>query len=128
MLVLVDTNVLIDFQRGSDEAGDFFDDFIDEENPLFSSVICAMELLRGARTKAEMQELTDLLKAFYILDVDAEVSREAYRLFSSYYLSHSLDISDSFIAATAVVNDMVLMTRNDKHFKMVEGLEVKRPY
>jgi predicted nucleic acid-binding protein len=39
-----------------------------------------------------------------------------------------LTIPDALIAATAIVQDLELVTDNDRHFKMIPELAVSRPY
>ena len=38
-----------------------------------------------------------------------------------------MSIGDSIIAATALINDRTLFTRNTKDFKHIDGLKVKNP-
>lgn len=35
-----------------------------------------------------------------------------------------IGVADSMIAATALANDLTLVTRNQKHFKRVRGLRI----
>lgn len=39
-----------------------------------------------------------------------------------------IKLPDAIIAATALVNDFVIISRNTKDFKNIEGLEVINPY
>lgn len=43
-----------------------------------------------------------------------------------YYLSHSMLLADALIAATAVNNGMALLTGNDKQYKIIKELEIKK--
>jgi predicted nucleic acid-binding protein len=46
----------------------------------------------------------------------------------AYHKSHGLVIPDAFIAATALVHNLELASDNERHFKMIPELAVKRPY
>jgi predicted nucleic acid-binding protein len=41
---------------------------------------------------------------------------------------HKTKLPDAIIAATALVNELTIITRNTKDFKKIEGLEVFNPY
>ena len=43
-----------------------------------------------------------------------------------YALSHSMMLTDALIAATAVQNNELLLTANDKHYKFIPNIEYKR--
>ena len=42
--------------------------------------------------------------------------------------SHKIKLPDAIIAATAMVYDFTLITRNTKDFKNIEGLELINPF
>ena len=42
-----------------------------------------------------------------------------------YTLGHSVELADALIAATCIENDEILFTANDKHYKVINGLELK---
>ena len=42
------------------------------------------------------------------------------------HLSHRLELADALIAATALVNGLPILTANDKHYKMIKELEIKK--
>jgi predicted nucleic acid-binding protein len=46
----------------------------------------------------------------------------------SFFLGHGLLIPDALIAATAFENGLVLYSKNIRHFEMLPGLRVIRPY
>jgi len=43
-----------------------------------------------------------------------------------HFISHSLQLADALIATTALVNGLQLVTGNEKHFKIIKELELKR--
>ena len=42
-----------------------------------------------------------------------------------HYLSHSMQIADAFIGATAAAYGVPLLTGNDKHYKVVKEIDLK---
>ena len=60
-----------------------------------------------------------------ILPVNEEISAKAMFYVEQHYLSHSMEIADALISATAVSQGLVLLTGNDKHYRVVKGLSLK---
>jgi predicted nucleic acid-binding protein len=125
---LLDTTVLIDLSRGSTEAADFIDDAFRSGTSLFVSAISAMELVAGCRDKTEVQQAAKLVATFALLHIAPAESATAYELMLAYSKSHGLSIPDAFIAATAMTQGLELATDNDRHFRVIRGLSVARPY
>jgi predicted nucleic acid-binding protein len=42
--------------------------------------------------------------------------------------AHKTKLPDAIIAATALVNELIIITRNTKDFDKIKGLEVLNPY
>ena len=51
----------------------------------------------------------------------------AYRLLKQFSRSHGLRVFDSLIAAAAIEEDRTLLTRNEKHFRMIPDLKLEVP-
>ena len=49
-------------------------------------------------------------------------------LFSRHYLSDGLGLIDALIAGTALGRCATLYTFNNKHFRVVSGLDMQQPY
>ena len=126
--LLLDTTVFIDLSRGNDDAADFVDAAIASQSELFISVISAMELIWGCRDKAEVKKIQKLIADFQLLQLSPLVSTQAYELMLAYSKSHHLAIPDALIAATALVSELELATDNERHFRMITDLAVRRPY
>jgi predicted nucleic acid-binding protein len=47
-------------------------------------------------------------------------------LVENYFLSHSLELSDAIIAATSLERQETLLTANDKHYKFIPNVQVKK--
>jgi predicted nucleic acid-binding protein len=86
-----------------------------------------MKLLAGARDKNEITALDKFLAAFSVVPLDASIGDLAYRLLRKYAKSHGLHVFDSLIAATALERGLTLVTRNYRHFSMIQELVVQMP-
>lgn len=52
----------------------------------------------------------------------------AYNSFASYRLSHGIGLLDALIAETIVGAGALFATFNDKHYRMISGLQFTQPY
>ncbi len=120
---LVDTDVFVDFLRGSAQGVAFVQE--NAQHILMSSIVVA-ELYAGAR-EDELVELDDLPRLFPVLPVTAEIARAAGLLKAEYGRSHGLGLADALVAATARQHGLALKTLNSKHFPMFPGLAPAYP-
>lgn len=123
--LLFDTDVLIDVGRGVREAVDTLE-AASHQNRVRISVVTEMELLVGCRNKDEQRTLYDFLDTCgaEILQLHAAISATAAELMQMYQLSHDLLIADALIAATAHERDCPLITKNQRDFEYIDGLNL----
>ncbi len=122
---LVDTDVLIDVQRGHPPALAWFAGLTDL--PAVPGFV-VMELIQDARNSQEIRQTLKLvapLRVVWPTEVDCA---RALSDFTAYHLSHGLGLLDVLIAACAVGLSATLYTFNDKHYRVVPGLVTVRPY
>jgi predicted nucleic acid-binding protein len=124
---LTDTDILIDSARGVPEAIQFIAACQAGGN-LSISIVSAMELVCGARDKLELQSIQQFTAALQVLPITESVSRNALQLIETFHPSHGLLLPDALIAATALDRGLKLYTKNARHFQMLPGLVVERPY
>ena len=110
---LIDTSVLVDnLRRGKYEEGSI-------------SIITLIEILRGVspRKRSKVKQLLE--KSFDVLNIDNKVILKYCDLYTLLKQEGQL-ISDAdlLIAATAIVNDLILVTK-DKDFERVKELGLK---
>lgn len=126
MQYLLDTNVVIDYlQLKIPMAGmAFISNIIDDNAPIIS-VISKMETL-GFNFPAEKEQL--IMEIFVnnslVLHVDDRVVNQTI----SIKKSKKIKLPDAVIAATALVHDCTLITRNISDFKGIDGLNLIDPY
>ena len=123
MVSIVDTDVMIDVSRANASAAGYLDSLIDPA----ISIITAQELIVGARDKRDLAGIDSLVSAFPVVHIDATIGQLAYDLLKRYAKSDGLRTFDSLIAATAIVRGLELVSRNRKHFAMIEGLRLQLP-
>jgi predicted nucleic acid-binding protein len=119
--VLCDTCVLVDFVNGRSEQ---ITELKANAIQLFINPVVELELLQGARNKAELLRLEKIIAMFYNVEMSVEVVDVARQLIKLYSLSHSLRLADALIAATALVYDLELLTYNLKDFRFIPELRL----
>jgi predicted nucleic acid-binding protein len=122
--MLIDTDVLIWYMRGNEKAFHV----VENLDNFFISVIAYMEIVQGLRNKKELNYLRKALHGWnaQILYVSEEISAKAMFYVEQHFLSHSMQLADALIGATAIAYGFPLLTGNDKHYKVMKDLEIKR--
>ena len=122
--MLLDTDILIWYMRGNQKAYNL----IEKLDSFYISVVTYIELVQGMRNKQEMNEFKNALKNWNckIVHVDEEISSKAMFYVERHFLSHSLQLADALIATTALANGLSIVTGNDKHFKIIKEVNIKK--
>jgi len=121
--VLIDTDILIDAGRGVKEPVDCLQHQTQEGAPAIS-VVTQMELIVGCRDKQEFQKVKKFLNRFEIISLDAQSSDIAVNLLVKYRLSHGLLIPDALIAASAMASGLPLLSKNQRDYRFINGLNL----
>ena len=124
---MLDTDIVVDSLRDFTLAIDYLED-VEQQGELRISRPTQMELIVGCRNRAELQRLGRFLRRFTMLDLTESIGQSAVALLRQYRLRHGLLIIDALIAATALAHGETLYTKNVRHFRMIPGLRVIRPY
>lgn len=123
-MLIVDTDVLIWYLRGNEKAFET----IENLDGFSISVVTYMELVQGMRNKKELNSLRQALYAWDtdILYITEEISAKAMFAVEQHFLSHAMQLADALIGATAVAYGLPLLTGNDKHYKIMKGIQIKK--
>lgn len=132
MGLLVDSSVLIRYERRGLSPQNLVED-LDEE--LATSAVCISELLVGlhrattndqrAKRDAFVKETIGLLE---VMPFDlAAASIHAELRFALFRAGEQIGASDAIIAATALANNLGVLTENVREFERVSGLIVVEP-
>jgi predicted nucleic acid-binding protein len=124
-MYLLDTDILIDIQRGHTPALTWFETLTD-----LPSVpgLMVMELIQSALNTQQVRKALKLVAPLTVVwPTEADCER-ALAHFTAYHLSDGLGLIDSLIAACAVGLPAALCTFNVKHYKVVPDLALAQPY
>lgn len=120
---MIDTDVLIEYLRGNDQAAKFLESL---EGDLIISAISVAELVSGVENSEEMEALDQFMLAFQTIPIDDALARQAGLIRQEVHPKHRVGLADALIAATALEFGAELFTFNRRHYPMVE--EVSLPY
>lgn len=118
---LIDTDVLIEYLRGSEQAAEFLEEL---EGELIISAISVAELFSGARGSEELAALDQFMLAFEVVPVDERLARQGGMIRQEYHTSHGVGLGDALIAASAMQGGVELVTFNRRHYPMVGNVRV----
>lgn len=122
---LIDTNAAIDYlAEAIPEKGlVFLDEVID--NGYSISLISRIELYAYSKLSEQDQVSLDIMIAqSSMLNINDAIIEQTIKIRKTY----KTKLPDAIIAATAMVHNLVLITRNLKDFDNIEGLEVINPH
>ena len=124
--VLIDTDIHIDFLRKTRASKAIFQDIRDEKIIGLSSAITEAELFSGEECNdlEKRKAVEELLSLSHKIEVDSVIAKKAGELRRIY----RIPLIDALIAASAMISESILYSRNVKHFKKVKGLKLKVPY
>ncbi len=137
-MYLVDTNVISEVRKKSKAnkgVRAFLKQVIEDESRMFISVVTVGELRRGvesirhrgdARQSKQLEKWLDALMAEYqdhILDINQDIAQ----LWGRLRAPHPENALDKQIAATALIYELTVVTRNHKDF-VKTGVRVLNPF
>lgn len=126
MNFLFDSNIVIYYLAGLD-LPDFALERLDEicQSGHQVSVISKLELLGYNFTSADDEDnTTEFINKSITYPFDKGIENETIRIRKN----TKVKLADAIIAATAIVNDLTLLTRNVGDFKNVPGLKIENPF
>ncbi|MFC1776416.1 type II toxin-antitoxin system VapC family toxin [Pseudomonadota bacterium] len=121
--MIFDTDIFICVQRGNEKAARL----IDKTEDRYLSIQSYMELLQGAKNKLQHKNIRDFISDFdfSVLPLSENIGHRALIYVEEYALSSNMRAGDAIIAATAIENNLPLVSSNAKHFKAVKELQLK---
>jgi len=119
--LVVDTSVIIDFLRSNNKENTLL--YMLAEEDLYVSIVTHTELYAGKsvwENSATRESLEKVLAGMSFVAVDKRISERAGHI-KSY---SDISLIDALIAATALIDNMELITLNNKDFEKVKGLKI----
>ena len=86
-----------------------------------------IECIQGSKSNLEKRKIKKYLDNFPLLPITPKISQRAIELIDRYSNSHGLLLADALIAATALENDLTIVTYNIDDFKFIDGLKYLKP-
>lgn len=131
MAVLIDTSILIAYERGQIDVTARVAGREGEE--AYLSVIAASELLHGVNRATDpairarrLAFVEAVLSRFPVLEIDLETARTHAALWSDLaQKGKMIGVHDSWLAATCIARDLTLVTANTREFDRVSGLNIE---
>jgi tRNA(fMet)-specific endonuclease VapC len=126
--MILDSTFLIDVLRGDDQVAERIEEIDATGTPCVSSVT-VMELMEGIyladASPSEREAVEDLLTNLTELPFDRRCAMEAGRVNADLIRDgERIDEADVMIAATALVHDHAVVTRNVDHFERIGSVSV----
>jgi len=120
MTMLLDSNIIIYSYQGEYQT---IDDLI-AANPIKLSEISYLETIGYQKiTPTEERYLLALFSSATVLPIDSFIIRQAAALRQQ----RKMSLGDAIIAATALIHDLTLLTRNTDDFKWIPDLTLINP-
>jgi predicted nucleic acid-binding protein len=122
--VIIDSDVLIWELRGNKKA----QKIIHENRPFSILVITYIELVQGMENKEELRKLIKQLSNWNveIIQINQDISTRAMIYVEEYFLSNSMEMADAMIAATCIHGSEILLTTNEKHYKHIPNIQLRK--
>jgi predicted nucleic acid-binding protein len=137
-MYLVDTNVISEVRKKSKAnkgVRAFFKQTIEDEIPMFISVVTVGELRRGVeliRYRGDVRQANQLEKWLQALlteyqDHILDINQDVAQLWGRLRVPHPENALDKQVAATALIYELTVVTRNHKDF-IKTGVRVLNPF
>ena len=126
MKYLWDTNIVIYYlqQQFSPNAEKYIDSLLLKSPPVISA-ITEIELLCWKTTsKKDIQVLQSFISDSFVIELEQTIKNKTAEIRKT----SNIKLPDAIIAATAILYDLELVSRNTKDFKNIKGLSLINPF
>jgi predicted nucleic acid-binding protein len=123
----LDTSVIIDYLRGKEKIVKKINSL---NGNLTSSYICLSELFEGVFRSKEKEKIKKIILGFFqslntVFTIDEKIAEKFGQLRKELkQKGEIIEDIDIFIAATCIVNNLILVTLNKKHFSRIKQLQI----
>ncbi|WP_255167048.1 type II toxin-antitoxin system VapC family toxin [Natrononativus amylolyticus] len=128
--MIVDTDVLIDVMQGTERAIEKIRALESQHVPLRISAVSQFELYHSVERIENPGErrrrIETVLESRPVYPADGPVMKKAGRIDGRLTADgRAIGIGDTIIGATALVNEVPVLTRNVDHFERIDGLDIE---
>ena len=128
MNFLIDTNIIIYRLKNM---GNINENFLNHRNDRISvSVVSYGEMVFGAKkskaAEKNLQTVNEIKNLFPIIDITPDIMDVFGEIKAqTQKIGRPSDDMDLLIAATAISNDLILVTHNTKHFEHIQNIKLQ---
>ena len=121
-----DTNTVIYYlqQLFPVNAEKFIDESVLIEQPIISAITEIELLCWKSATEKDFENLKNFIKSILVIELEQPIKFKTAEIRKN----HKTKLPDAIIAATAIVHDLVLISRNAIDFNNIDGLKVIDPF
>ncbi len=124
----LDTNIITAFLKNDLRVVDRVSDYLEHFDKLTINIISYYEILRGLKDLANDEKIRmfeDFILENELVSIKKETVEKAAEIYA--YLKKEgnlIEDADILMASTAIVENLVLITNNIRHFKRIKGLKL----
>jgi len=124
----LDTNIITAFLKNDLRVVQRISDYLELFEKLTINIISYYEILRGLKdlgNEEKLKKFRGFIQENELVSIRKETVEKAAEIYT--YLKKEgnlIEDADILMASTAIVEDLVLITNNIKHFKRVKGLRI----
>jgi len=127
-MVCLETSFLVDFFRGKNEAHNVFQNLVNNKVDITITTPSIMEIISGtdlSQSSLEKEKIFNFLDSINIIDFDKDCAVKAGEIEAQLIMGGEIiDTIDTMIAATVLINNESLLTKNIKHFSRIPYLKL----
>ncbi len=126
MKYLWDTNTAIYYlqQQFPPAAEKFMDDLLKDEQPVISAITEIELLCWKTATEKDLEVLHNFINDALVIELEQPIKLKT----ADIRKNHTIKLPDAIIAATALVYDLTLLSRNKDDFSKIDGLRIINPW
>jgi predicted nucleic acid-binding protein len=123
---LWDTNTAIYYlqQQFPPAAEKFIDDLLKDGQPVISAITEIELLCWKTATDKDLELLHNFINDALVIELEQDIKIKT----ADIRKAHRIKLPDAIIAATALIYDFTLVTRNTDDFKNIEGIKLVDPW
>ena len=130
-MVVLDTNILVDFLRNNAEVVNKIKSYYDSDLPVMTTSITLFELFRGAyashNPEKKISDIELLIEDIDILYFDVKSSKIVGKIYNELKKhGKTIGILDQLIAGIVISNNEKLVTGNIKEFSRIPDLKIEK--
>ena len=121
-----DTNTVIYYlqQQFPPSAEKFMDNLVNDARPVISSITEIELLCWKSATEKDLEVLHNFIDDALVIELEQPIKYKT----ADIRKKHKIKLPDAIIAATALVYELILVSRNVSDFKDIDGLQLINPW